>query len=548
MLVYQSVITALLVLLLVNTFSNLRVLRKPAKRPPPAEGPLVSVLVPARNEERKIGRCVESLAQQDYPNLEILVLDDHSEDWTAAIVEGLARRYPRVRLLRGKPLPPGWHGKAYACAQLAQEARGEWLLFVDADTVHAPECVSTTLQVAQERRADLLTMMPRILDDGFGVALVLALLPLTFGALLPMGLVTRGRWSLLAGALGPFMLFRRESYQRIGGHEATRMDIVEDMKLSRLIKQHGGRLVWIDGTGLMQVRFYDTFGEAWRGLAKSTFAALNYSVLGLLGLLIPCIALFLMPYGFLVAGLVTGQVSAALFWLPLSQVLLTWAFRLVLAQRFQMRRSMALLHAVTMAVAILFTLHSTYQALFGGGITWKGRAYQFRSRGQPATLRAELAAGLEVVRLGLAGLLGVLGWRWGSVALGVAATLPLINWTCGLLAHALADQPAGRLTLAADVSSGLGSLAYLLLSGLLTLWLALLAVLLVLGSKRWLPWRGMAMTGSVTLGSVLLFIAGVRLPLIRTLLAGWLMGVALLARRAIIQFAERWFQRLRHPS
>src|SRR5579862_1733198 len=155
MLIYQSVITAILALLLLNTINNLRLYHRPAHQPAPVDGPLVSVLIPARNEERSIGRCVESLARQDYPNLEILVLDDQSEDATAAIVEQLAQRYPIVRLLHGQPLPANWHGKAYACAQLAQASRGDWLLFVDADTFHAPDTVSTTLRYAIDHQADL---------------------------------------------------------------------------------------------------------------------------------------------------------------------------------------------------------------------------------------------------------------------------------------------------------------------------------------------------------------------------------------------------------
>ncbi len=162
MLIYQATITIILALLLLNTLNNLRLLRRPEilmpdpspprRRPELDDSPLVSILVPARNEERAIGRCVESLALQDYPRCEILVLDDHSEDRTAAIVAELSMRYPRVRLLHGEPLPWGWHGKAFACAQLAREAKGDWLLFADADTVHASSCVSTTVTIAQQRR------------------------------------------------------------------------------------------------------------------------------------------------------------------------------------------------------------------------------------------------------------------------------------------------------------------------------------------------------------------------------------------------------------
>src|SRR5258707_13737719 len=155
MLIYQAVVTALLAARLLNTLNNLRLIRRLHPRPHPASGPLVSILVPARNEARTIARCVISLVRQDYPCCEVLVLDDESEDATPEIVDRVARRYPQMRLLRGSALPSGWHGKAWACRQLGLAARGEWLLFVDADVVLAQECVTAALAAAREQSADL---------------------------------------------------------------------------------------------------------------------------------------------------------------------------------------------------------------------------------------------------------------------------------------------------------------------------------------------------------------------------------------------------------
>jgi chlorobactene glucosyltransferase len=553
MLIYQSIITAILAIMLLNTINNLRLFHRPARRAPPpaARAPLVSVLVPARNEERSIGRCVESLAQQDYPNLEILVLDDQSEDRTAAIVEDLARRCPTVRLLRGEPLPPNWHGKAYACAQLARAARGDWLLFVDADTVHAPEAISLTVQYAIQQQADLLTMIPQVLEGTVGEALLLPMVPMPFTAFLPMGLVNGRKFPWLAGALGPFLLFRREMYERIGGHEATRTDIAEDMKFSRLVKRSGGKLVWIDGTALVQIRFYHSFGEAWQGIAKSTFTTLNYSVLALVVGLVPCIALFFLPYAFLAASLLTGQPTIALFWLPLCQVLLTWTFRLLIAQRFHMRRWMSFLHAATMGATVLFTLQATYQALFGAGVAWKGRVYHFQGQGKHPGTNKQLAHLLPALRLGLASLLALLGWRWGSEALGAAALVALVIWTCAMLQQALASAPestaSAMLANVADGASGAGALIYLLLSGLITLWLVL-AVLLVLAiSVYTFHWRSLPTASSITLGSLLVLIAGANFSLIRIILIWWALGALFLARRSVGQFLGAWFHRLRPP-
>jgi chlorobactene glucosyltransferase len=551
MLIYQSIITAILAILLLNTINNLRLFRRPASRLAPVDGPLVSVLVPARNEERSIGRCVESLAQQNYRNLEILVLDDQSEDQTAAIVENLAQRYPTVRLLRGQPLPANWHGKAYACAQLAWAARGEWLLFVDADTIHAPETISSTLQFALEQQADLLTMLPQVLEKTFGEALLLPLIPLTFGAFLPMGLVESRRFPLVAGALGPFLLFRRDIYERVGGHEATRRDIVEDMKLARLVKQHQGKLIWIDGTALTQVRFYHNLREAWHGLAKTTFAALDYSITTLVPACLAGVAVYLAPYGFLAYALLSHRFDAALFWLSLSQILLAWATRLLLAQRFHMRRAMAFLHPLTMLVTILLTSQAAYQAVFGTGVTWKGRAYQFRGQGEQPSLQNRLIQALLMLRLGLASLLALLGWRWGSAALGIAALVPLIIWTSGMLQQALTpvQENAAGVTLGnvADSASGLGALAYLLLSGQMTLWLLLFVLLALMASVFLFHWRSLPAVSSIILGSLLLFVGGTSFSLIRIVLFWWALGTLVLARRPVGQFLGTWFQRLRPP-
>ncbi len=515
-------------------------------------GPLVSVLLPARNEARSIARCVESLARQDYPWLEILVLDDQSEDETAAIVERLAERYPSVRLLHGRPLPAGWHGKAYACYQLAQAARGEWLLFVDADTVLEPTCVSAALTVAVSKRADLLTMLPRILAGTFGEALLLPIVPLVFGAWLPLGVVSSKHFPSLAGALGPFLLFRRACYERFGGHEAVRADIVEDMKLSRLVKQHGGRVVWIDGTALMQIRFYHSFGEAWHGLAKSAFATLNYSLPALL-VGIPCgLALFVLPSVFLADGLLTRQFSPALVWLPLAQIALVWLSGLLLAQRFQMSRSMALLLPLTLLAIMGLTLQSAYESLFGWGVTWKGRAYRFNAAHHAPERGSLLAEALLVARLALAGGLLVLGWQWGSAALGLAATLSLLGLSCSMLENVRAGQPDARplnerLACAADMAVALANAAYLLLSGLLSLWLALLSLLAALISARWFRWRSVAGASVAGFSGGLLLTAGARLPLLRTILIGWVLSVAFLARRSIAEAVGTWFARLRPP-
>jgi len=339
--------------------------------------PLVSVLIPARDEGRNIARCVDSLLKQDYPPLEILVLDDGSTDQTAAIVEELARTHPFLRLLHGRPLPQGWHGKAYACHQLAQVAKGEWLLFTDADTVHSPHSVSSVIRAAFQKEADLLTLLPYCITGTFWEKVALPLISFFFLSYLPLGLITRSKEPLLSAALGPFMLFRRNFYFWIGGHEAVRQNIVEDMGLGWLTKKAGGRLVLMDGTDVVAVRFYQGWREIWPGLSKSAFAAFNYSLPPLLGLVTFNFAAFVAPYGFLARGLWRGEINLISCWLPLAQVLIAWVIRLLLARRFRMSCAMAFLHPLTVLVGMLISLNSVYWSLTDHGVLWKGRRYRF---------------------------------------------------------------------------------------------------------------------------------------------------------------------------
>ncbi len=377
MVFYHLVITVLLLIVLANVINNLRCFRAPPLHgllPDPL--PLVSVLVPARNEERNIARCLDSLLGQDYARLEVIVLDDNSSDHTAQIVAGFARRDPRVRLLRGQPLPPGWHGKAYACQQMAEVARGDWLLFTDADTVHAPGCVSASLRAAVQEGADLLTYIPYLVTGTFWEKVMMPLMAFFPLFLMPLPLVARGE-PLFSMAVGTFLLFPRATYWRIGGHAAVRQEITEDMVLGRLVKRHGGRLALLDGKDVLSVRFYHNLGEVWRGFAKSSYYAYDFVLLGWLGVLVLVFLLFVRPYSDLFLALEAGKTDWLNAGLPLLQVAMMWSARLLMARRLRLDAWPCLLHGVMVLVTIGIVLHSLFVARLGLGTVWKGRAYSF---------------------------------------------------------------------------------------------------------------------------------------------------------------------------
>jgi len=228
----------------------------------PENAPEVSVIVPARNEEPRLGDCLRTLAGQDGPGCEIIVVDDHSTDGTRAIAES----FP-VRVIAADSLPEGWTGKCNAAWTGASAAHGHWLLFTDADTKHAANSIATGLQEAQENGADLLSYSPR--QEVVSLA-ERALMPVIFAELAatyPPKAVSDPA-SPLAAANGQYLLIRREAYDAIGGHAAVATAILEDVELARRAKRAGYKLRF-RYSEVVSTRMYRSFAEMWEGWTKN---------------------------------------------------------------------------------------------------------------------------------------------------------------------------------------------------------------------------------------------------------------------------------------
>jgi hypothetical protein len=343
-------------------------------------------------------------------------------------------------------------------------------------------------------------------------------------------------------------------YLRIGGHEAVRQDIVEDMQLSRLVKRHGGRLVWIDGTALVRSRPYGGLRDAWSGITKSSFAAVDYSLPALV-LGVPTVAAVLLaPYGFVVAGLggfargvdVDAWTSIALLWLPLAQVALLWVSYALLVCRFQLPRRIVVLHAVTILATILLTVQSAYQVTLGDGVAWKGRTYRFSGPDRRATRRRQSATfELPTARLLIAALLVPLGWHWGRVGLPLAAILTLAAGTCRVLEYTGARERASQVTLLADLCWCAAGLTYLQINGLLPIGVAAVAFAAAALGALVISWRaGVTMAGAL-LGTSIVLAAGMEMPGLDTVGVVWIMTVVVLARRSIAQVVGPLLHRFR---
>jgi hypothetical protein len=256
-----------------GTFPRLaaRMPARPSSRRASTVGERVSLLVPARDEAGTLPATLPGMLAQGAD--EVIVLDDGSRDDTAAVVTRRAGAAPALRLLHGAPLPRGWSGKNWACHQLAQAARGEVLVFTDADVRWQPGALTALLAERDARGADLVTCWPRQRCETLGERLVVPLVDLLLLTTLP-AVLARRRWPLsLTGANGQCMLWDRDAYRAVGGHEAVRAEVLEDVRLAQGAKAAGRRVALTLGAGALEVRMYRGYREVVRGFAKNALAA-----------------------------------------------------------------------------------------------------------------------------------------------------------------------------------------------------------------------------------------------------------------------------------
>ena len=237
----------------------------------PAAGTLVTVVIPARNESATIATVVGSVLASTYQPLEIVVVDDRSTDDTAAIVERLAMEDGRLRLVRGEPLPEGWYGKPWACVQGYRAARGDLLLFTDADTRHEPELLARAVGALRAERSDLVTVAPRQRCETFWERVVMPQIWLLLALRYHPSRVNRARRQRDVIANGQFILVSRENYEAVGTHGAVRDEVAEDLALAQAFLRAGRKLHFAFAERLMQTRMYRSLPELIEGWSKNVY-------------------------------------------------------------------------------------------------------------------------------------------------------------------------------------------------------------------------------------------------------------------------------------
>jgi chlorobactene glucosyltransferase len=341
--------------------------------------PLISVIIPARNEARNIRECLQALLGQTYPNFELIVVDDRSTDDTPRLLAELAQVNAHLQVIRGGELPSGWAGKPHALVQGVAVARGEWLCFMDADTFASPELLDVCYRLAIYYQADMFSILTEQILGGFWERTILPLvfLGLSFG--FPGERVNDpGKPDAISN--GQFILIKRSVYEQVGGHRAVKDRIDDDKALAVIVKRAGYHLVLADGRKVARTRMYTSLPEMWEGWTKNIYLGLRDKLwLLTFGAVLGLLVSLLLPF-WLVGGVVwlaAGGGGAAL--VVAGEAAVLWGYllweRLKATRYFKISGWYAFTFPLGALIFTLMMLASAFNVLSGRGVSWKGRIY-----------------------------------------------------------------------------------------------------------------------------------------------------------------------------
>ncbi|MGJ3237833.1 MAG: glycosyltransferase [Anaerolineae bacterium] len=358
------VIASALIIIALTMSLNLLTFPKLSADERPQTTPLVSIMIPARNEAPVIGDTVRHILAQDYKHFELLILDDGSDDGTAAIAEEASAGDTRLKILKGdEAIPEGWIGKSWACHRLSEVAQGDILLFTDADVIWQPNALNSVLAQMQASASDMLTVWSTPITESYAERLTVPLIGMVILGYLPVVMVHHSPFSMFAAANGQLMAWNREAYAQVGGHGVVANNVLDDVTLAKAAKRAGYRIYMTDGGGQVATRMYEDWQSVRDGFAKNILAGYGGVIPLLMGAVFHWLV-FMVPYGLLLldeyrmAGLILIGTGI------LIRSISAW----FTGQRVQ--------DSVLMPITvILFTIISA-QAIYWhyrGGPRWKGR-------------------------------------------------------------------------------------------------------------------------------------------------------------------------------
>lgn len=382
LLVYNIIISFLLLIFFVNylvnciyfkDISNYKLTQKIKEK-----NPLISILIPARNEEKNIKKCLDSLIAQGYKNIEILVLDDNSTDNTAEIVRNISKNCGFLKLIKGKPLKKGWTGKNYACYQLFKKSKGEYLFFTDADTVHEKNSVSSAIACLLKEKLDILSACPRQMMNSFHERMVIGLT--NFQVLIPpLVFMKKSKIPIFGSGIGSLMLARRKSYMAIGGHERIRGSCIEDTSISKLFIKMGYKFMIFNGVKIYSTSLYKNFRDIYDGFCRIFMGNFNNNKISVSSIILVLFIFFLQPFILLPAILfidfnvnVLFNINLALLSFQILVILLTRAMAVL---KINGKIYDIFLHPISIFYMIFMDLALIFRKRNEPSISWKGRLY-----------------------------------------------------------------------------------------------------------------------------------------------------------------------------
>jgi chlorobactene glucosyltransferase len=365
--IYHLLIVAVSFYFFLLTLINISEMKRHTVAANLTEGPMISVLVPVRNEEDHIGLCLASLCNQDYTNYEILVIDDNSRDKTMAILRMIAGIDKRIRIFKGKPIPKGWYGKPYVLQQLSAEARGEILIFTDADTIHSATSISWAVSNMKNSAADFISGHVGQRFRSFGERITTPLIFFLTGFILPLILNRVSKSETFSSSMGQFSVIKRMVFREIGGF--TKMWKKTDIHLTHYLKRRGYRTLFLDLADQVQCRMYEGYWAAVAGIGKRIFAFLGTNNLIIFLITLGAFVFLFLPFPLL---FLEGNHPPHVVNLIIVNCMYTITWVLL----FRDRR-ISWYHALLWPLLFLNLFYTTglswFKIVSGQGFRWKGR-------------------------------------------------------------------------------------------------------------------------------------------------------------------------------
>jgi chlorobactene glucosyltransferase len=348
-----------------------------------AINPLISIIVPARNEaHRVLEKSISSMLAQTYENFEIIVLNDRSTDETGAILAEIKLRnsHSAFQIINGIDPPAGWLGKPHALEQALKSASGEWILTADADVLFAPETLSTVVDYVEINNFDALTLAPKLIFGSFWETLFMPVFAWFCLLAMPLHRVNdAGRKETIG--VGSFFMFRRTVLEKIGGFETVRAEVAEDLKLAEILKQKGFKLRVDFAPELIETRMYAGFWEIWSGFTKNLFSGMKFSVVKTIFSLFAILVCGVLPLFFAVLSLIFGEIG---LYVPLfTAYLLQVVVFIFIQKKWRGNALYAFLTPLGLLIFAAILANSTVKVLSGKGVVWKGRAIYERGGIEP---------------------------------------------------------------------------------------------------------------------------------------------------------------------